>query len=311
MSVYRGRFAPSPTGPLHFGSLVAAVGSYLNARQAGGEWLVRIEDLDPPRVVPGATEQILVALEGFGFEWSGPVVRQSERSDLYAAAAEKLRVAGHTFECSCSRTEIQAVQSPGAAGDDLYYPGWCRSGTRAPDRARAVRFRTTSEPISFLDDLQGRISANIEAESGDFVIRRRDGLYAYQLAVVVDDGEQQITHVVRGADLLSSTPRQILLQRALGLPSPGYAHLPVATDSSGIKLSKSAGAAALDVAHPGGELWRALHFLRQAPPVELRLSSLATLWGWAFQHWRPSLLRGLRHAALDPSSGLGIAARMD
>jgi glutamyl-Q tRNA(Asp) synthetase len=292
---YRGRFAPSPTGPLHFGSLVAAVGSYLSARRAGGDWLLRIEDLDPPRTVAGSADQILAALEAFGFEWQGPVVHQSRRSGAYQHALEKLKIARLAFDCTCSRAEIEAAQPlDRARSDELYYPGWCRTGRRAPERAASVRFRTENSAVSFVDQIQGPITIDVAQEVGDFVIRRRDGLYAYQLAVVVDDADAGITHVVRGADLLNSTPRQILLQQALGLETPEYAHLPVATDRNGIKLSKSAGAAGIDLRHTGQELWRALHFLRQQPPSELRLVAPSLLWTWAIEHWQPDSLRGVR-----------------
>lgn len=290
---YRGRFAPSPTGPLHFGSLIAAVASYLDARQAGGEWLVRIEDLDPPREIPGSADQIVAALRVLGFEWNESIVRQSARTHLYQAAVTRLLVAGQAFECSCSRAEIAAAVGPPADGDELRYPGWCRNGTRAPDRPVAIRFRTPPGIVAFEDGIQGRTQIDTATEIGDFVVRRRDGLFAYQLAVVVDDAAQGITHVVRGADLLHSTPRQILLQRALGLATPTYAHVPVATDQNGVKLSKSAGAAAIALERPADELWRALRFLRQEPPPELRQAGLATIWEWAVGHWtRAPLYRG-------------------
>jgi glutamyl-Q tRNA(Asp) synthetase len=299
---YRGRFAPSPTGPLHFGSLVAAVASYLAARQAGGEWLVRIEDLDPPREVAGSTATILSTLERFGFQHDGPVVYQSSRHEAYATALRQLLDRGEAFECTCSRSEIEAAQTaPHADSDEPRYPGWCRSGIRAPERPRAVRLRVANEPTSFVDTVQGSLTVDVAADVGDFVIRRRDGLYAYQLAVVVDDAAQGITHVVRGADLLASTPRQIVLQRALGLPTPRYAHVPIATDDDNAKLSKSAGAAALDTDEPSGELWRALAFLRQQPPAGLRKGPLPRLWTWATEHWRTEPLCGLRHAPVAKS----------
>lgn len=296
---YRGRFAPSPTGPLHFGSLVAAVGSYLAARHAGGEWLVRIEDLDPPREIAGSADQIIATLATFGFEWNESIVRQSTRTSLYEAAVGKLLVGGDAFYCSCSRAEIEAASATALDGDELRYPGWCRSGVRMPQRKLAVRFRVASGPVVFSDCVQGLTPVDVAGESGDFVIRRRDGLFAYQLAVVVDDAAQGITHVVRGADLLRSTPRQILLQRALRLPTPTYAHMPVAIDHNGIKLSKSAGAASLDLQRPGEELWRALRFLRQAPPCELRGSGLSTLWSWAIAHWTPAPLNGVTSVTVD------------
>jgi glutamyl-Q tRNA(Asp) synthetase len=291
---YRGRFAPSPTGSLHFGSLVAAVASYLSARRAGGEWLVRIEDLDPPREVPGSAEEIVATLDSFGFQWNESIVRQSERTELYRAALERLIAADLAFPCSCSRTELQADQPPGRDHpEDLYYPGWCRNGVRTPGRPLAFRFRVAPGITAFDDQIQGAQRADVAAETGDFVIRRRDGLFAYQLAVVVDDAAQRITHVVRGADLLGSTARQIVLQSALGLTTPMYAHLPVAIDANGIKLSKSTGAAAIDVRQPSRELWRTLNFLKQGPPPELSRSPVATLWEWAIEHWQPQPLHGL------------------
>jgi len=307
-SPYRGRFAPSPTGPLHFGSLVTATASYLCARQAQGAWLLRIEDLDPPREVPGSQDQILAALECLGFEWNESIVRQSERAELYEAALQRLLAAGDAFPCSCSRTEIAAAGSDRGDADELRYPGWCRNGIRAPGRPLAVRFRAPAGLVSFADELQGPVSYDVATQIGDFVIRRRDGWFAYQLAVVVDDAAQGITSVVRGCDLLNSTPRQLLLQRALGLPTPAYAHMPVATDRNGVKLSKSAGAATLDLAHPGDELWRALWFLRQSPPPELRHANPADLWSWAIVHWTPAPLRGLSMACAQdavPTTGVG------
>lgn len=297
--MYRGRFAPSPTGPLHFGSLVAAVASYLSARHAGGEWLLRIEDLDPPREVPGSADQIIATLEAFGFQWAESIIRQSERHDAYQAALDQLLAADLAFPCSCSRTELQAAQPPGREqSDELYYPGWCRNGIRAPGRPLAIRCRVSPGITTFADLLQGMQSGDVAAETGDFVVRRRDALFAYQLAVVVDDSAQRITHVVRGADLLSSTARQIILQSALGLTTPMYAHLPLAIDANGIKLSKSTGAAAIDTRRASRELWRTLDFLKQGPPPELQRSPLATLWEWAIENWQVQPLRGMRQASV-------------
>jgi glutamyl-Q tRNA(Asp) synthetase len=299
---HRGRFAPSPTGPLHFGSLVAAVGSYLAARHAGGEWLVRIEDLDPPREVPGSADQILATLDALGFEWTSPVLRQSTRLDAYEAAIDQLLAAHHAYPCTCSRTELLTAQArTGIDSDELFYPGWCREGVRAPGRPTAIRFRVGPGETVCDDQIQGRIAFDLGAQIGDFVVRRRDQLHAYQLAVVVDDAAQGITHVVRGVDLLNSTPRQMSLQRALGLPTPKYAHLPLVTDANGIKLSKSAGAAAIDTHQPSHELWRALRSLRQDPPPALRGSRVTTLWEWAIQHWCVQPLHGLRQASIDPA----------
>jgi len=299
---YRGRFAPSPTGPLHFGSLVTAVGSYLCARQAGGEWLLRIEDLDTPREVPGSADQIIATLDTFGFEWDGPILRQSSRRDAYAAVTECLLNAGLAFRCSCTRRELQEIQTNSSVrlldNEETRYPGFCRTNPLVANRKTAVRLLVTRGKTVFADLLQGRFTVDVSAEVGDFVIQRRDQLHAYQLAVVVDDAFQGISAIVRGADLLHSTPRQIFLQRTLQLPSPMYAHLPLATDVNGIKLSKSAGAAAIDIARPTEELWRALEFLQQMPPPELRRSGLATLWEWAIQHWQVKRLNGQRQAAI-------------
>ncbi len=296
---YRGRFAPSPTGPLHFGSLVAATASYLDARHAGGEWLLRIEDLDPPREVPGSADQIVATLAALGFHWTESIVRQSERHAAYQIALDRLLAAGLAFPCSCSRTELQAAQPPGREqSDELYYPGWCSNGVRAPERPLAIRFRVAPGTLAFEDRLQGPQASNVALDTGDFVIRRRDGLFAYQLAVVVDDAAQNITHVVRGADLLDSTARQIALQGALGLPTPMYAHLPLAIDANGIKLSKSTGAAEVDARQPARELWRTLQFLKQGPPPALRRSPVATLWEWAIENWQARPLAGLRQMEL-------------
>ena len=248
---HRGRFAPSPTGPLHFGSLVAAFGSWLMARRAGGEWWVRIEDLDPPREVPGAADAQLRTLAGFGLVSDAPVVRQSERHALYRQALDRLLAAGLAFECRCSRSDLAATGGIHRA---------CRAdATRAE---AAVRLRVADDGVVAFDDaVHGRIAQDVAAEVGDVVLLRADGYWAYQLAVVVDDGVQGITHVVRGADLLDSTPRQILLQRALGLPTPAYAHLPLIVDAQGHKLSKSLAALPVDGDDPLPALrlaWRAL-----------------------------------------------------
>ncbi|MGC1518608.1 MAG: tRNA glutamyl-Q(34) synthetase GluQRS, partial [Azonexus sp.] len=212
-SGYRGRFAPSPTGPLHFGSLVAAVGSYLDARSIGGEWLVRREDLDTPRNVPGAADDILKTLEAFGFEWDGAVLWQSRRFAAYGAALEQLKAAGLAYGCACSRKEIADSAPRPAVDGGLAYPGTCRNGLPYGRAVRAWRLRVSDAETSFADRLQGRQAQNLERDVGDFVLLRADGLYAYQLAVAVDDEFQGISDVVRGADLIASTPRQIWLQR--------------------------------------------------------------------------------------------------
>ena len=283
---YRGRFAPSPTGPLHFGSLVAALASYCDARAAGGEWLVRIEDVDEPRSRDDAAGGILATLEAYGFEWDREVVRQSDRRALYEAALERLIEDGGAYACSCTRKDLEAA--PLSAWGERVYPGTCRAGAAAGRDARAWRVCVTAEPIGFRDRLRGWQEQRLEAEVGDFIVKRADGMFAYQLAVVVDDAAQGITHVVRGADLLASTPRQIWLQRRLGLATPIYLHHPVAILPSGEKLSKQTGAAALP-ADPLPALHRAWHFLSQ-PDFAAAPASTAEFWRWALERWSPAML---------------------
>ncbi len=236
-----GRFAPSPTGPIHLGSLVAAVGSWLFARREGGQWLVRMEDLDTPRVVAGSADEILRALERYGLTWDGNVVYQSQRTALYDEALRLLRERHLVYDCGCSRADLlRAASAP--LGREPVYPGTCRNGLPPGRVARAIRFRAPDIGLTFDDTVAGHVEENVAADTGDFVIRRADGVYAYQLAVVVDDAAQGVTQVVRGADLLSSTARQIALQRALGLPTPRYAHLPLVTNPDGSKLGKRDGA---------------------------------------------------------------------
>ena len=261
--MYTGRFAPSPSGPLHMGSLIAAAASWLDARAAGGRWLVRIEDLDRPRCLPGAAEEILRSLERLGLGWDGEIVYQSARQDLYLDALRRLQ--GHTYWCNCSRREI-ADSSLGLAADGAHiYPGTCRAAGLAAGRAQ--RIRTRAETIRFIDRLQGDQSQVLESELGDFVLYRAEGMYAYQLAVVVDDAAQGVTDVVRGADLLDSTPRQIYLQRLLRVPTPRYLHVPAAVNAAGEKLSKQTGA--LPVDPTWASVRRALDFLGQPPSDSL------------------------------------------
>jgi glutamyl-Q tRNA(Asp) synthetase len=283
MTRYRGRFAPSPTGPLHLGSLVAAVGSYLEARTRGGEWLVRMEDLDPPRVVPGAADGILRTLRTCGMEWDGTLVYQSARGDAYHAALHQLRQKGLVYPCACSRREIADSAVPGIEGP--VYPGNCRHGLPPGRAARALRVDTRGARIEFDDALQGTVRHDLERESGDFVLYRADDVYAYQLAVAVDDAEQGITDIVRGADLLASTPRQIHLQQQLGLSRPRYAHLPVMVNASGEKLSKQTHAAPVDAGDPAPALVAVLSFLGQQPPRELARATVKELWNWALANW--------------------------
>ncbi len=286
---YRGRFAPSPTGPLHFGSLVAALASYCDARAAGGEWLVRIEDVDLPRRRPGAEAQILATLERYGFAWDGAVVRQSERIALYDDALARLRGAGLAYPCSCTRRELESAPI-GVAGERVY-PGTCRNGMPAPQRARgrhAWRVRVGDATLEFSDRLQATRRQVLAREVGDFVVKRADGLFAYQLAVVVDDAEQGITDVVRGADLLTSTPRQVLLQSLLALPTPAYLHIPIAINPAGEKLSKQTGAAPLP-STPVPALLAAWRFLDQMPPPEAP-ASVAEFWNFARASWQVARL---------------------
>jgi glutamyl-Q tRNA(Asp) synthetase len=258
-----GRFAPSPTGPLHLGSLVAAVGSWLYARVEGARWLVRMEDIDTPRVVPGSAEEILAALRRYALEWDGEVVWQSRRTALYERALSELRAKGLVYDCACSRADLQRAPSA-PLGSEPVYPGTCRNGIASGKTARAIRFRAPDEIVAFDDLVVGHQQENVAERTGDFVVRRADGLFAYQLAVVVDDAEQGVTQVVRGADLLASTPRQIALQRALGYPTPRYAHLPLVVNADGSKLGKRDGALplpALDAARVCETLALALRHL--------------------------------------------------
>lgn len=282
---YRGRFAPSPTGPLHFGSLVAAVGSYLDARASGGEWLVRIEDVDGPRTVPGAAEGILRTLEGFGFEWDGEVVVQSHRFDLYQTALFRLQAEGEVYPCACSRSEIAAATNRISVDGGLVYPGSCRAGLADGKAARAWRLRVPDHEFSFIDRIQGESRQNLERDVGDFILLRADGQYAYQLAVVIDDALQGVNAVVRGVDLLDSTVRQMWLQQCLGLPTPSYAHLPVVVNATGEKLSKQTLAAAVDPAGGSAILASAMEFLGHAVPAALRGAPIAEFWRWAVSAW--------------------------
>lgn len=275
MADYRGRFAPSPTGRLHFGSLLAAVASCARARSLGGTWLVRIDDLDPPREVPGAARAILSDLERFGMRSDEPVLYQSARTAAYAEALEQLAARDLVFACGCSRKDL--------AGHPVY-PGTCAEGLPRGRKPRSVRLRVAGR-IEFDDLIQGRIGCDLEREVGAFVVRRADGLTAYHLACVVDDAHQRITESVRGADLLDSTPAQVHLQRCLGLPRPGYAHIPVAVNRAGRKLSKQTGAPALDPEAPLPALRAAWRFLGQGPPPA-SVQSVAAFWDWAIPAWR-------------------------
>lgn len=289
---YRGRFAPSPTGDLHFGSLLAAFGSWLMARAAGGEWWVRVEDLDPPREVAGAAERQLAALAEFGMHPDGPVVRQSARHALYHAAIDRLLDAGQAFLCHCSRSEL-------AASGGIHRR--CLAGVSRPDPSVRLRVEEGTH-VAFVDRLQGPCVQDVSREVGDFVLRRTDGYWAYQLAVVVDDADQGITDVVRGADLLESTPRQILLQRALGLHTPSHAHLPVVLDARGRKLSKSDAARPVDPRDPVPSLVRAWEVLGQDRMALACTGDVPDLLASALETFDPSAIPARRHVVADPAA---------
>lgn len=318
--VYRGRFAPSPTGPLHFGSLIAAVGSYLEAKYHHGTWLVRMEDLDAPRCTVEAADDILRTLEAFGLHWDEDVIYQSQRTAAYKEALRQLQTIGAVYPCACTRKEIADSALHGIDGQ--IYPGTCRNGIQAGREGRAWRVRTDfssavrpelvegqegfdrlspNGTIEFEDSLQGFVTQHLEHDIGDFVVKRADGLFAYQLAVVVDDALQNITHVVRGADLLASTPRQICLQQLLGFATPAYMHLPIVVNERGEKLSKQTLAAPVGTRNPSAALWRALSFLRQEPPAELANGDLPALWQWALANWRAEHLAGVKTLVCLPS----------
>ncbi|MEZ5355050.1 MAG: tRNA glutamyl-Q(34) synthetase GluQRS [Bryobacteraceae bacterium] len=291
---YRGRFAPSPTGPLHFGSLVAAAASYLDAKAHGGTWIVRMEDVDTGREQPGAAAAILADLENFGLYSDEPIIRQSERTEVYRKALQRLQSGGLVYPCGCTRKEIQDSlvrgESQWEPAMEPRYPGTCSAGL-APGRSpRSWRVRSAGAAVVLEDRLHGVRSEIVADSIGDFVLLRADGVFAYQLAVVVDDADQGITDVVRGADLLGSTPRQIHLQRLLGLGTPRYLHIPVATDAQGYKLSKQTGALPLDARDSGTLITQALAFLGQAPPAGLERAPVAEIWEWAVAAWKPERL---------------------
>ena len=300
---YRGRFAPSPTGPLHFGSLIAAVGSFLEARTQGGEWLVRMEDVDTPREVAGAADHILRTLEMLGLEWDGQVLYQSQRTQAYRHALDELRRTEAVYPCSCSRREINKLAERGP--DGAVYPGTCRNGVAFGRDPKSWRVRV-DRPVRYRDRLQGLYYVDLGRQSGDFVVLRADGIFAYQLAVVVDDAEQQINSVVRGTDLLGSTGRQIHLQRLLGLPMPDYLHLPIAVDDQGRKLSKQTRALAVDAGAGAAALVPVLRFLGQNPPPELSRAPLAEFWAWALAHWDVRQVPAVRALPAAGNSATGL-----
>lgn len=277
-----GRYAPSPSGPLHLGSLMAALGSYLQARARGGAWVLRIDDLDPKRIMAGAERSILDTLQSFGLRWDGPVLYQSRRRSPYAEAMGRLKSGGYAFDCGCTRREAQ--QGPSGIEGPIY-PGTCRDGLPPGRTARSLRLCVADINVGCRDAVQGDYRQHLARDIGDFVIRRADGVTAYQLATVVDDAAQDVGEVVRGADLLASTPRQIYLQQLLELPVPAYAHLPILIDAQGAKLGKSTGALSLSAQARGAQLWSCLCLLGQQPPDSLRDESVARLLAWAVDNW--------------------------
>ncbi len=291
--LYRGRFAPSPSGSLHFGSLLTALGSFLDAKSQGGEWRLRIDDLDPPRVAPGATDAILRALQAYGLEWDGAVLYQSQRAGAYQAALDALRASGAVYACGCTRREI--ADSNAGQENAAIYPGTCRNGLPQGKAARAWRLDTRGACMRIEDRLQGAIEQDLERISGDFVLQRADGLFAYQLAAVVDDAELGITDVVRGADLIDSSLRQVYVQQLLGLANPRYLHLPVVVNAAGEKLSKQTLAPGLDLSHPQKTLIQALSLLNQSPPQDMTRASVAEILAWAGAHWHLERLPPVRH----------------
>ncbi len=280
---YIGRFAPSPTGPLHQGSLVAAVASFLDARAAGGRWLVRMEDLDRPRCEPGAADTILRQLEAYGLAWDGDVLVQSQRDEAYAAALDALKAQGAVYPCACARSQL--ADAPRNHEGEILYRGTCRNGLPSGAVARSWRVRVLDVSTHFHDRIHGDLQQNLAHDVGDFIVRRADGLFAYQLAVVVDDAFQCVTHVVRGADLLWNTPRQIYLQTLLGLPTPAYAHIPLVTNAAGQKLSKQTLAPALPQTGRGAVLAQTLAVLGHTLPADLAGAAPAELLAWASAHW--------------------------
>ena len=287
-SHYIGRFAPSPTGELHFGSLVAAVASYADAKHHNGSWLLRIDDIDQPRKADGSSELIIGALSAFGFKWDGPIRWQSRREGSYRKAIASLRERSLAYPCRCSRRKIEETAQPGLEG--MIYPGTCRQWDGKGASQVSIRMLTQPTQTSVPDRILGRISHNLEEDIGDFVIFRADGVTAYQLAVVVDDYLDNITHIVRGADLTLSTPRQVYLQRQFDYPTPEYAHIPLVRDHKGEKVSKSDGANPIDTAQPLSALKAAWQFLKQRPLTE-PIGNVDDFWNAAAKAWRIEALQ--------------------
>jgi glutamyl-Q tRNA(Asp) synthetase len=273
---YIGRFAPSPSGDLHLGSLFTAVASYLDARSHGGTWLLRIEDLDAPREIEGAATRIVDTLGVFGFEWQEPVLRQSAKVEIYRNIINELDRRELIYRCRCSRRDLR---------EEERYPGTCRERHWGADVPGALRLRVEPAMIDFTDTLQGAFRQDVAQSVGDFIVQRRDRIIAYALAVVVDDAAQGVTHVVRGADLLDSTPRQIYLQRLLQLPTPVYAHVPVLVEADGAKLAKSRRSIALEPRSAARQLCAVLALLGLRAPTNLCTAGMREIWNWALEHW--------------------------
>jgi len=284
-TLYIGRFAPSPTGPLHMGSLIAALASYLDAKANNGQWLLRMEDLGPPREVAGAAEAIIASISNHGFEWDGPLLYQSSKLDRYHSFVDQLIDNKQAFYCICSRRESETEHGT--------YNGHCRNSHQKPDRDFAIRLLVEPGSLTLLDQIQDRLYQQLDTSVGDFIIQRKDGLIAYQLAVVVDDADQQISHVIRGSDLLDSTPRQILLQQVLGFETPHYAHIPVISDATGNKLSKQTHAKPIDDKLAIDNLRYALAFLNQPQPLEG--SNVQQLLTSAIDNWQINAIPKTKH----------------
>jgi len=281
-SEYRGRFAPAPSGPLHFGSIISALGSFLQAKSRSGKWLARIEDIDKPRNQPGSTENILHTLEALGLHWDEEVLIQSQRVPVYREILEQLIECDLVYPCICTRSQTKGIP----------YPRTCRNGIYIKNKKRSLRLRTTPDITGFIDQVKGGFHQQLESDAGDFVLRRADGIIAYHLAVVIDDQYQGITEIVRGADLLDSTPRQIYLQKLLGYMTPAYCHLPVATNNKGMKISKQNHAPGVDRQNAANVLFKALEFLGQQPDPQLINASVDEIIQWGIQHWKLSTVPG-------------------
>ena len=286
MNTYRGRFAPSPSGPLHFGSLIAALGSWLDARHHKGEWFVRIEDIDPPREVAGAADDILVTLENFGLVWDGQVTYQSDNQHHYQQVLQQLFDEKEIYRCTCTRKQIQSTNG--------IYTNFCRDKQHSVDTEHSLRLKVGQPFLEFEDCYQGHCNTALNSANEDFIVKRKDGLYAYMLAVVVDDIEQQITHIIRGADLLETTTQQLYLFSLLKSPSPIFGHLPIAVNNQGLKLSKQNHAPSIAHTPVNETLWSALNFLKQSPPKALRKEDKSVILDWATQHWKANKFAGKR-----------------